>query len=66
MTARAAIVLLAALAMGGCATVDEYFGTPDGDVPGSTGAEFPEGGKVPAPWGYYDHCIREPDSVFCR
>ena len=60
-----AIILLLTLA--GCATVDHYFGTPDGVVPGPrTEADFPEGQRVPAPWGYTDHCNREPDSVFCR
>ena len=66
MNARTALVLFAALTLSGCATVDQYFGKADGTIPGKTDAEFPEGGIVPAPWGYYDMCIREPDSVFCK
>lgn len=59
--------LLLALALTGCATVDQLFGTPEGEIPGKAeaGDEFPQGGVVPAPWGYYDHCAREPNSVFC-
>lgn len=64
MKTLAAILLL--LALTGCATVDQYFGKADGTIPGKTEAEFPEGGVVPAPWGYYDMCIREPESVFCK
>ena len=59
-----ALILL--LALTGCATVDKYFGAPDGTIPGKTEAEFPEGGIVPAPWGYYEFCAREPESVFCK
>lgn len=57
--------ILLVLSLLGCATVDQYFGTPEGDIPGKTEAVFPEGKEVRAPWGYYDHCIREPESVFC-
>ena len=66
MKSSATIILLAALTLSACATVDQYFGKADGTIPGKTEAEFPEGGIVPAPWGYYDMCIREPDSVFCK
>ena len=57
--------ILFALSLAACATVDKYFGAPDGTIPGKTEAHFPEGAKVPAPWGYYEFCAREPESVFC-
>ena len=66
MKLLAAILLL--LALTGCATVDQLFGAPDGTIPGKAEAsdEFPEGDRVPAPWGYYEFCAREPESVFCK
>jgi predicted transglutaminase-like cysteine proteinase len=68
MNARAALVLFFALTLSACATVDQYFGKADGTIPGQAeaGDEFPQGAIVPAPWGYYEFCAREPESVFCK
>lgn len=61
--------ILLVLSLLGCATVvvvdEPSVVPPPEEVVEPAGDGFPEGEEVRAPWGYYDHCIREPESVFC-